>query len=94
MLNHVCKYKNHIEESRDCTTFDGFLHSKMSSINVINGLTDRLRAKRQIHFFKVKKVAPTILIKEVTKRRIIADFHYFFNYEIESFNPNRIESDQ
>jgi hypothetical protein len=75
MNNKNITHRNPIEESRDCTTFEGSLQSKMSSKNLSYDQEDNLRVKRQIHFFNSKEVTPIILIKEVLKQRITADLH-------------------
>lgn len=35
-----------IEESKDSTTFEGSLHSKMSQIDLVNGIMDSLKAEK------------------------------------------------
>ncbi len=56
-----------IEESREGTTFEGSLHSKMAKINFDHDFWDMLIVKKYIDFFNSLKVTSAILGKELTE---------------------------
>ena len=57
-----------IEESRDCTTFEGSLQSKMSIKKFILAILDILNAKKSMVFFNLMKVASAVRKEEIIKR--------------------------
>ncbi len=56
-----------IEESRERTTFEGSLQSKMAKINFDHDFSDKLTVKKYINFFNSLKVTSAILGKELTQ---------------------------
>ena len=58
---------NPIEESKDSTTFEGSLQSKMSTIKLDKDIMDLLRAKRDRDHINMTRWASAILRKELTE---------------------------
>ncbi|MHA1986962.1 MAG: hypothetical protein ACW98D_10015 [Promethearchaeota archaeon] len=67
-----------IEESRNYTTFEGSLHSKMSVINFSNGIKDGLKAERDNSSIDSLKGASTVLTEDMMKQSIVAIFWCYF----------------
>ena len=67
MFNSKFTYTRPVEESRDSTTFEGSLQSKMSQTILNKGIKDLLIANRRIDYFNLKKGASVILRKQLMK---------------------------
>jgi hypothetical protein len=80
-----------IEESRDNTTFEGSLQSKMSVINFSNDIKDGLKAERNINSLDSLKGASAILTEE---QSIIAIFWFYFFARIDFYILNITEEVQ
>ncbi len=93
MFYYQFKHWKPVEESRDSTTFEGSLQSKMSRIKFWYEKTDILNAKSHSNIITNLKVASDILMKELITQRKIANLHHLFVFEFESFITNRFESD-
>ncbi|MHA2010036.1 MAG: hypothetical protein ACXACO_19815 [Promethearchaeota archaeon] len=83
-----------IEESRDNTTFEGSLQSKMSVINFSNDIKDGLKAERNINSLDSLKGASAILTEEMMKQSIIAIFWFYFFARIDFYILNITEEVQ
>ncbi len=91
-INYIPHWKP-VEESKDSTTFEGSLQSKMTQIKFWSDKTDILNAKSHSNIITNLKVASDIVMKELMKLRKITNLHHYSSFEIESFITNKLKSD-
>ena len=78
-----------IEESRDCTNFEGFLQSKMSIIKFNLAILDMLIVKKDLAFFNTLRVTSAVLKEVLIKQKdktknfneMISGFIHYVLYE-------------
>jgi hypothetical protein len=91
MLEELFNHKNHIEESRFSTTFDGSLHSKMSILKFLCDIMDGLKARRYNNSFNTMKVSLTILILEMMKQSLVVIFNLDLFARIDMFEISKFK---